>query len=74
MSLGGTRFEWLFPFDFKRIIWRYKLQYLSILVLIYLFIKISFEKKKWDLFSDYLIIFSVIIFCLINHNASIDDN
>ena len=46
MSLGGSRFEWLFPFDFKRIFWRYKLQYLSILVLIYLFIKFSFEKKE----------------------------
>ena len=56
MSLGGSRFEWLFPFDFKRIFWRYKLQYLSILVLIYLFIKFSFEKKRKK-FSDYLIIF-----------------
>ena len=64
MSLGGSRLEWLFPFEFKRIIWRYKLQYLSILVLIYLFIKFSFEKKK-EKFSDYLIIISVIIFCLI---------
>ena len=64
MSLGGSRFEWLFPFDFKRIIWRFKLQYLSILVLIYLFIKFSFEKKG-EKFSDYLIIFSVIIFCLL---------
>ena len=64
MSLGGSRFEWLFPFDFKRIFWRYKLQYLSILVLIYLFIKFSLEKKR-EKFSDYLIILSVIIFCLL---------
>ena len=64
MSLGGSRFEWLFPFDFKRIIWRYKLQYLSILILIYLFIKFSFKKKS-EKFSDYLIILSVIIFCLL---------
>ncbi len=64
MSLGGSRLEWLFPFEFKRIIWRYKLQYLSILVLIYLFIKFSFEKKR-EKFSDYLIIISVIIFCLL---------
>ncbi len=64
MSLGGSRFEWLFPFDFKRIIWRYKLQYLSILILIYLFIKLLF-KKKVEKFSDSLIIFSVIIFCLL---------
>ena len=64
MSLGGSRFEWLFPFEFKRIIWRYKLQYLSILVLIYLFIKFSFQKKK-EILSDYLIIISIIIFCLL---------
>ncbi len=64
MSLGGSRFEWLFPFEFQRIIWRYKLQYFSILVLIYLFIKFSLENKGKK-FSDYLIIISVIIFCLL---------
>ena len=64
MSLGGSRFEWLFPFEFKRIIWRYKLQYLSIAVLIYLFIKFSLVKKN-KIFSDYLIITSLIIFCLL---------
>ncbi len=64
MSLGGSRFEWLFPFEFKRIFWRFKLQYLSIAVLIYLFIKFSLSKKI-ESFSDYLIIISVIIFCLI---------
>ena len=64
MSLGGSRLEWLFPFDFKRIVWRYKLQYLSIAILIYLFIKFSFIKKK-ETFSDYLIIISVISFCLL---------
>ena len=41
-SLGGSRFEWLSPFEFQRIIWRFKLQYLSIAILIYLFIKLSF--------------------------------
>ncbi len=64
MSLGGSRFEWLFPFEFKRIIWRYKLQYLSIAVLIYLFIKLSLVKKS-KTFSDYLIILSVVSFCLL---------
>tara|TARA_Y200000002_G_C22668891_1_gene659107 strand:+ start:812 stop:2365 length:1554 start_codon:yes stop_codon:yes gene_type:complete len=64
MSLGGSRFDWLFPFEFKRIIWRYKLQYLSIAILIYLFIKFSFQNKR-GLFSDYLIIISIIIFCLL---------
>ena len=64
MSLGGSRLEWLFPFEFKRIIWRYKIQYLSILFLVYLFIKFSLEKKR-EIFPDYLIIISVIIFCLL---------
>ena len=63
MSLGESRFEWLLPFEFKRIIWRYKLQYLSIAVLIYLIIKFSIVKNN-KIFSDYLIIISVIIFCL----------
>ncbi len=63
-SLGGTRFEWLFPFEFQRIVWRYKLQYLSIGVLLYIFIKSSFLKKKID-FSDYLIIAGLILFCLL---------
>ena len=63
-SLGGSRLEWLSPFEFQRIFWRYKLQYLSIGILIYLFIKFSFLKNKKD-FSDYLIISSIISFCLL---------
>ena len=63
-SLGGTRLEWLFPFEFQRIIWRYKLQYLSIAILIYLFVKSILKGKKIE-FSDYLIISGLIIFCLI---------
>ncbi len=64
-SLGGSRLEWLFPFEFQRIIWRYKLQYLSIAVLIYLFIKFLF-KKDLKIYPDNLIILSVIIFCLLS--------
>ena len=63
-SLGGSRFEWLSPFEFQRIFWRYKLQYLSVGILIYLFIKFSFSKTKKN-FSDYLIIISIISFCLL---------
>lgn len=63
-SLGASRLEWLSPFEFKRIIWRYKLQYLSIAILIFLFIKFSLMKKK-EFFADYLIILSIIIFCLL---------
>ena len=63
-SLGGTRFDWLFPFEFKRIVWRYKLQYFSVAILIYIFFKYFFKKIKID-FSDILIIFSFIFFCFL---------
>ena len=35
-SLGGSRLECVFPLEFKRVIWRFKLQYLSIVILILL--------------------------------------
>ncbi len=63
-SLGGSRLEWLYPFEFKRIIWRFKLQYLSVAILIYLLIKYSYFKKKEGL-SNYLIIITLILFCLL---------
>ncbi len=63
-SLGGTRLDWLYPLEFKRIIWRYKLLYLSISILIYIFFKFSTKKIKIN-FSDYLIIFGFIMFCLL---------
>ena len=63
-SLGGTRFDWLFPFEFKRIVWRYKLQYFSVAILIYIFFKYFFKKIKID-FSDILIIFGFIFFCFL---------
>ncbi len=63
-SLGETRFEWLYPLEFSRIIWRYKLLYLSIGILIYILIKFSMTKIKID-FSDLITIFGVIFFCLL---------
>ena len=63
-SLGQSRLDWLFPFEFKRIIWRFKLQYLSISILIYLFLKFSFLKKK-VLLSDYLVIITLVLFCFL---------
>ena len=62
-SLGGSRLEWVFPLEFKRVIWRFKLQYLSIAILIYLFVKFSFTKKIF-IFKDYLIFLSIISLCL----------
>tara|TARA_B100001564_G_scaffold313188_1_gene286547 strand:+ start:4053 stop:5606 length:1554 start_codon:yes stop_codon:yes gene_type:complete len=63
-SIGSGRLEWLFPFEFKRIIWRFKLQYLSIAVLLYLFVKFSILKKHKLSFDD-LIIFGLILFCIL---------
>ncbi len=63
-SLGGSRFDWLQPFEFKRIFWRYKLQYLSIAVLIFIFTSFLFSKKKINL-SDFLISLGFILFCLL---------
>ncbi len=63
-SLGGTRFDWLSPFEFNRIILRYKLQYLSISILIYIIFKFYAKRIKIN-FADYLIIFGVIFFCIL---------
>ena len=45
-TLGSGRLDWLFPLEFKRVIWRFKLQYLSIVVLVYLSIKYNLLKKN----------------------------
>ena len=63
-SLGGSRFEWIFPFEFQRIFWRYKLQYISVFILIYIIVKFTFLKKDIS-FLDYLISLSLIFFCLL---------
>ena len=63
-SLGGTRFDWLFPFEFQRIFWRYKLQYISIAILIYIFIKFTFYKKEYKFLRLYYFL-SLILFCLL---------
>ena len=46
-TLGGCRLDCLFPLEFKRVIWRFKLQYLSIVVLVYLSIKYNLLKKQF---------------------------
>ena len=72
-SLGGSRFEWLSPFEFQRIIWRYKLQYLSIVILFYLVIKFSFSRNKKRFFRLFNFI-KYNFFLLTNYNAPIDDD
>jgi|TARA_B100001741_G_scaffold287891_1_gene265693 hypothetical protein len=63
-SLGETRLDWLLPIEFKRFIWRFKIFYISIAVLIYILI-IQLIKKNHAL-VDNLIMLGVISICLIS--------
>ncbi len=63
-SLGESRLDWLLPVEFQRFFWRFKIQYLSISVLVFILFKKLFSRKKL-LFVDTLIILGVISFCLI---------
>ncbi len=64
-SLGGTRLDWVFPLEFKRFVWRFKLLYLSIGVLIYLLIKNALSKNKIKIeVSDYIILTSITLSCI----------
>ena len=64
-TLGSGRLDWLFPLEFKRVIWRFKLQYLSIVVLVYLSIKYNLLKKN-NFFIDNLIILGLILLCFVS--------
>ncbi len=63
-SLGESRLDWLLPLEFKRFVWRFKLHYLSISLLIYILIKRSFSQDRL-LLSDKIILIGIISFCLI---------
>ncbi len=63
-SLGGSRLEWLFPLEFQRLIWRFKLQYLSIAILIFILVKFSIKSKKLFL-SDYITLIGLISICIV---------
>ena len=48
-SLGGTRLDWVFPLEFQRFVLRFKIHYLSIIVLIYILVYSFFVKgNNWD--------------------------
>ena len=59
-SLGSSRLDWVFPMEFKRFVWRFKLHYLAMSVLFYVFIK-EIYKNKISFFSDNLLIIGSII-------------
>ena len=64
MSLGESRLEWLFPLEFKRIIWRFKLYYLSIIILISIYIKEVYGEKIKIFSDDLLIVGTLILSCI----------
>ena len=68
-SLGGTRLEWVFPLEFQRVVLRFKLIHLSILILFIVMIKNAKMKLKNIIKSESLIILSLIssAFALILH-------
>lgn len=64
-SLGGTRLDWVFPLEFQRIVLRFKIHYISISLLFFILIKISFLKEKKIKIEDTLILISLIFSCII---------
>ena len=68
-SLGKSRLEWLLPLEFNRIILRFKLIHLSLLVLIIVCVKKIIEDYKYLKNNEFLIIISLIgtSFALIMH-------
>lgn len=67
--LQNKRFEFLFPFDFQRVILRFKLIYISLLVLMIVCIKKMLEDYKYLKTEEFIIIISLIFsgFALILH-------
>jgi len=59
-SIGKHRLELLFPLEFKRIILRFKLIHISMLVLIFIVVKKTIEDYKYVKKDEFLIIISLI--------------
>lgn len=64
-TLGASRLEWVFPLEFKRFVLRFKLHYLSILILVLSFFSFFRDKKKIIFLEDVLILFTLIASCLL---------
>ena len=64
-SLGGSRLDWVFPLEFQRFVLRFKLHYLSIILLIYVLIVSLFGKEKKLNIENMLIIFCIIFSCVL---------
>ena len=55
MSLGETRLEWLFPFEFQRFVFRHKLIYIALSIPIFLLLRNTFKNLKSIVDKDNLI-------------------
>ena len=64
-SLGASRLDWVFPLEFKRVVLRFKIHYLSISLLIYILIRTFILKKEKIKLEDLLVITSLILVCLL---------
>ncbi len=71
LSLGGSRFSegFLFPFDFQRVILRFKLIHLSSILLLFVFLKKFINNYRSFFSNESLCILALITlsFCLIAH-------
>ena len=63
-SLGKNRLELIFPLEFSRVILRFKLIHLSLLILVVVSFKKIFEDYKYLKNFEFLIILSLIIYSL----------
>ena len=59
MSLGESRTDWVFPLEFKRIVWRHKLSYLALAIPIFVLFK-NIRSSKRIVINDNLIIFTLV--------------
>ena len=69
LSLGESRLEFLFPLEFKRVILRFKLIHLSLLLLVIIGVKKIIEDYKYLINNEFLIIIALVssAFALIAH-------
>jgi len=69
LSLGESRLEFLFPLEFKRVILRFKLIHLSLIVLVIVSVKKIIQDYKYLKHNDFLIVLALVssAFALIAH-------
>jgi len=73
LSVGEKRLEFIFPLEFKRVVLRFKLIHLSLLILLIVAIKNIKENYKYLIHNDFLIIVALTgsTFALIMHQLMI---